>query len=105
MSSDDLSNEQSGEQYLVSVTEQSEVERIRNLLLTIGVENFSELPPYDTTSGNIVEKLPTADNPFWFIILCNDEQYKILEKENINITPDSATLSTCDRVLESNTDF
>lgn len=91
-SSSDESDEQSGEQYIIKVITQPEVEHIRTLLLRIGVKNFSELPP----SINEINKFPTIHNPFWFVILCNDEQYKILVREKVNIILDYATLSTCD---------
>ena len=84
--SDEQSDEQSGEQYIIKVIIESEIPRVRNLLLTIGGKHIREFPPH-------INKSLTSDNPFWFVIIYNDEQYEILVREKVYITLDSATLT------------
>ena len=80
----------SKEQYIVQVPEESEIGHIRDLLRTIGIKRFIEVPPYKD-----VNNVAITDIPFWFLILCNKEQHDILAKENVEIILDSATFTLC----------
>ena len=78
------------EQYIVQVPEESDIPHIRDLLLTIGIKRFIEVPPYKD-----INNVAITDIPFWFLILCNKEQHDILAKENVEIILDLPMLTLC----------